>query len=237
LHRTQRLDAAGLSNLLSEQRMKVASAMPVNLGGDPNVQGLRSVTVAPMAAKESKTAWWPLLLLLAAVVGFLAYTLSHEKTGTHAAAPVLEQVKLCGGDTLNLMKGSFNYNVARYLVEGSNSDLPKTFIFDNLNFDSATTNLTPPSRQTVNDLIVVLKSCPSAQVQLDGYTDNTGEPASNLTLSQNRASAIRDMLAAGGIAPERMATAGYGQERPIASNDTEEGKARNRRTEMVVLRR
>jgi outer membrane protein OmpA-like peptidoglycan-associated protein len=135
------------------------------------------------------------------------------------------------------MSGSFNYNVARYLVEGSDSELPKTFVFDNLNFDSATTNLTPPSRQTVNDLVVILKSCPNAQVQLAGHTDNTGDPASNQTLSQNRAGAIKDMLVAGGIAPERMTTVGYGQDRPIATNDTEDGKARNRRTELVVLKR
>jgi OmpA-OmpF porin, OOP family len=189
-------------------------------------------------AVQKSTTWWPLLLLLALALGLILYTLLRGKpAAAPAAAAALEQVQLCGGDTLSLMRGSFNYNLAHYLADGNNAELPKTFIFDNLNFDSDTTNLTPPSRQTVNDLVTIMKSCPSAQVQLVGYTDNTGDPANNLTLSQNRAIAIRDMLAAGGISADRMSTAGYGQDKPIAPNDTEEGRARNRRTELVVLKR
>jgi len=236
---TQGLNPASLANLLTTQKNSIASAMPAglaNLNAPSDVEGLRSVTVAPMVVQESRRAWWPLLLLALAGLGLLAYLFGRSRPAAPTVA-AYEQVKLCGGDTLNLMSGSFNYNVARYLVEGSDSELPKTFVFDNLNFDSATTNLTPPSRQTVNDLVVVLKSCPNAQVQLAGYTDNTGDPASNQALSQNRAGAIKDMLVAGGIAPERMTTVGYGQDRPIASNDTEDGKARNRRTELVVLKR
>lgn len=70
-----------------------------------------------------------------------------------------------------------------------------------------------------------------------GHTDNTGDATSNVTLSQNRANAVRDMLVNGEVSADRMTTAGYGQDRPIAFNDTEEGKARNRRTELVVLKR
>jgi len=237
LRTTQGLNATGLASLLAGQKAAIASAVPAglaNLTGDYDVQGLRSVTVAPMTVQESKTRWWPLLLLLAGVLGLLLYLFGRGKPTAPAVAS-LEQVRLCGGDTLSLMNGSFNYNLARFLVQGNNTELPKTFVFDNLNFDSDTTNLTPPSHQTVNDLVTILKSCPNTQVQLVGYTDNTGDAASNMTLSQNRATAIRDMLAAGGISADRMTTAGYGQDRPIASNDTEDGKARNRRTELVVV--
>jgi OmpA-OmpF porin, OOP family len=238
LRTTQGLDSTGLSNLLAGQKATIASAIPAGLANsldEYNIQGLRSVTVTPTAVQKSRS-WWSLFLLLALALGLILYALLRGKPAAPVAA-VSEQVKLCGGDTLSLMRGSFNYNLARYLVEGSNAALPKTFVFDNLNFDSDTTTLTPPSHQTVNDLITVLKSCPTAQVQLVGYTDNTGDPAINLTLSQNRANAIRDMLAAGGISLDRMTTAGYGQDRPIASNDTDEGRARNRRTELVVLNR
>lgn len=244
LRSTQNLSPTQLASLLSSQKSTVATAMPAglrHLTTDYDVQGLRSVTLTPMAVQETAKGmrWWPLLLVLAGLLGLLAYLFGRGKPNVAAipATPAMQEVKLCGGNTLSLMSGSFNYNLAHYLVDGSNSDLPKTFVFDNLNFDSATTNLTPESRQTVDDLITILKACPDAQVQLAGHTDNTGDAAANQTLSTNRAIAIKDMLVAGGISPDRMTTIGYGEDRPVASNDTDEGKARNRRTELVVLKR
>ena len=164
--------------------------------------------------------------------------------GKYAAAPItlapapaaIEQVKLCGGETAPLTTGSFNYNLANYLAGGTDTDLPKTFVFDNLNFDTATTNLTPASKQTVDDLIIILKACPTAQVQLAGHTDNTGDPDANKKLSVDRAEAIKALLVAGVIDESRITTAGWGQEKPIATNDTEEGKAKNRRTELIVTK-
>jgi len=195
------------------------------------------VTVAPIAAPRSGLArWWPLLLLLLGLIWLLAWLFGRGKPeGPTVAA--LEQVTLCGGESASLLNGSFNYNLAHYLTEPGGDGLPKTFVFDNLNFDSATTNLTPTSQQTVTDLIVILKACPNAQVQLAGFTDNTGDPAANQVLSTNRATAIQRLLVAGGVGADRVTTIGYGQEKPIASNDTEEGKARNRRTELTVLKK
>jgi OmpA-OmpF porin, OOP family len=239
---TQNLNPSQLASMLSSQRSIITSAMPsglTNLTGAHDVQGLRSVTLAPMAVEEAEKGknWWPLLLLLAGALGLLWYLFGRGKPNVGNAAVTLEQVKLCSGNTLALTSGSFNYNLARYLAEGNNADLPRTFVFDNLNFDSATTNLTPASHQTVDDLVTILKACPSAQVQLAGYTDNTGDAANNLALSTNRAVAIKDLLVAGGVSADRMTTIGYGQDRPLASNDTEDGKARNRRTELTVLKR
>jgi OmpA-OmpF porin, OOP family len=254
LRSSQNLNPTQLASLLSSQKSNINAAVPAGLRSltesdvrsevRPDVQGLRSVTVAPVAVPEPPRGmrWWPLLLLLAGLLGLLAYLFGRPRPNVAATpppvpVPAMQDVKLCSGNTLSLMSGSFNYNLARYLVDGSNTDLPKTFVFDNLNFDSATTNLTPPSRQTVDDLITIMKACPDAQVQLAGHTDNTGDPAANETLSTNRAVAIKDMLVAGGISPDRITTIGYGQDKPIASNDTEDGKARNRRTELVVLKR
>jgi OmpA-OmpF porin, OOP family len=242
LRSTQGLNPTGLANLLTGQKPYIASALPPNLShlaSGIDVQGLQSVTVTPQAA-QSGSKWWPLLLLLVAGLGLLLYLLGRKPPAAipppvaSLTAPV-EQVKLCGGETVPLTSGSFNYNLAHFLAGASTGDLPKTFVFDHLNFDTGTTNLTPASRQTVNDLITILKACPTAQVQLAGHTDNTGDPAANQTLSMERATAIQAMLVAAGVAPERLTTAGYGEDKPVASNDTEEGKARNRRTELIVL--
>jgi OmpA-OmpF porin, OOP family len=246
LRSTQGLNPTGLANLLTSQKPYIASALPSSLShlaSGADVSGLQSVTIAPAAA-QSGSKWWPLLLLLVAGLGLLLYLLGRRPPAVTppvvnapaVVAPTREQVKLCGGETAPLTTGSFNYNLANFLA-GEGGDLPKTFVFDNLNFDTGTTNLTPASKQTVDDLIIILKACPTAQVQLAGHTDNTGDPAANQTLSTERAAAIQSMLVAAGVAPERLTTAGYGQDKPVASNDTEEGKARNRRTELIVLQK
>ena len=110
----------------------------------------------------------------------------------------------------------------------------RTFVFDDLNFDSASTNLTPDSVNTLGDLVAIMKAFPSAQFRLDGHTDSTGDAGANKTLSQQRADAVKSRMVASGIDAARIATGGWGQEKPIASNDSEDGKAKNRRTELVV---
>jgi hypothetical protein len=73
------------------------------------------------------------------------------------------------------------------------------------------------------------------RVARDGPGDNTGDAAANKQLSLDRAKAVRDTMIANGVDAARLDYAGFGQERPIASNDTEDGRARNRRTELVVV--
>jgi outer membrane protein OmpA-like peptidoglycan-associated protein len=72
---------------------------------------------------------------------------------------------------------------------------------------------------------------------LEGHTDNTGDPAANKQLSLDRASAIKDLLVQGGVESSRISTDGWGPEKPIASNETDEGRAKNRRTELIVTKR
>jgi outer membrane protein OmpA-like peptidoglycan-associated protein len=154
-----------------------------------------------------------------------------------AAAPAAEglaSITLPGGASIQVKPGGFRFNLAKYLANTADTTVPRTFIFDDLNFDSASTNLTPESLETLNQLILIMKAYPTAQFRLDGHTDSTGDAAANKTLSQQRADAVKARMTAGGIDAGRMSTAGWGQEKPIASNDTEEGKARNRRTELVV---
>jgi outer membrane protein OmpA-like peptidoglycan-associated protein len=159
-------------------------------------------------------------------------TLAQQASST--AKDAMSRVDLPGGTGISVPQGSINYNLARFLADKSATDVPKTFVFDHLNFDSATTHLTPASVATVNDLATVLKAYPSAQVQLVGHTDNTGSAAANQTLSLDRANAVKETLVAQGVGADRISTAGYGQDRPVASNDSEAGRAQNRRLELTV---
>jgi K(+)-stimulated pyrophosphate-energized sodium pump len=148
----------------------------------------------------------------------------------------LSNIHLPGGANIAVPTGSMNYNLANFLADGSQT-APHTFVFDHLNFETASTQLTPDSQGTVTSLSQILKAYPNAQVQLSGHTDNTGAADANQKLSLDRANSIKEMLVSSGIAPDRIATGGYGQDRPIASNDTEEGRAKNRRTELTVTQK
>jgi outer membrane protein OmpA-like peptidoglycan-associated protein len=115
-------------------------------------------------------------------------------------------------------EGSIGYTVAKFLE--SNAPAPKTFIFDNLNYDTASNALTPESQPTVAALTAILKAYPNVQGRVVGYTDNQGDPAANKTLSDARATTVKNALVAGGIAAGRIETAGMGEANPVADNAT-----------------
>ena len=150
----------------------------------------------------------------------------------HAARKAIWRALPYRGAHITLPQGSINYNLATYL--GSTAPVPKTFVFDHLNFDSSSTNVTPDSVSTVNNLSAILKAYPNSTVQLAGYTDNTGNPQDNRRLSQDRANAVKGMLAERGVNSDRVAAVGLGEDHPIAPNDTEDGRAKNRRLELTV---
>jgi len=81
-----------------------------------------------------------------------------------------------------------------------------------------------------------MKKNPDLKVAVVGYTDNTGDFKYNLQLSQRRAKSLVDALIAGGVASDRLAAVGVGPLNPVATNDTTEGRAQNRRVELVLIR-
>ena len=83
----------------------------------------------------------------------------------------------------------------------------------------------------------MLKDNPTLKIQINGHTDNSGKPADNIRLSEDRARSVTSYLIAKGIAPARLSSKGWGDTQPIADNSTPEGRAKNRRTELKVLSR
>jgi len=80
-----------------------------------------------------------------------------------------------------------------------------------------------------------LKSRPSIKLGVYGHTDSKGFPGNNLKLSKDRAAAVRNYLLGKGIAPTRLVSEGFGQTKPVATNDTEDGRSQNRRVEFKIL--
>jgi len=102
-----------------------------------------------------------------------------------------------------------------------------------VNFDTGKATIKPDSAQTLDDAAAALKVAATLRVEVAGHTDNVGTPEANQRLSQGRAQAVMAALVERGIKADRMTAKGYGQTTPIADNRTEEGRARNRRVELV----
>lgn len=144
-------------------------------------------------------------------------------------------VALPGGGSINVPQGSIGYSLANFL--GSSAPAPKTFVFDNLNYDTASHALTAESQPTVAAITAILKAYPNAAVRVVGYTDNQGGAAANKVLSDQRAATVKSQLVAGGVAADRIESSGMGEANPIADNGTDAGRATNRRTELVVIKK
>lgn len=102
-----------------------------------------------------------------------------------------------------------------------------------LNFDTGSANLQASSASQLDQVAAMLKSAPALNIEIGGHTDNVGDAAANQKLSQARAAAVVAALTTRGIAASRITAKGYGATAPIADNRTEDGRAKNRRVELV----
>lgn len=106
---------------------------------------------------------------------------------------------------------------------------------DDITFATDSARLTPAIRANLRALAAHLQKYPNSTVQVIGHTDNTGSAAHNLDLSRQRAAAVTQVLVNNGIAAGRISAVGKGEDVPVASNLTPEGRAQNRRVEIVIL--
>jgi len=241
------LDASGLSALLGSERASLLSALPAGIGALLGVKdSVGAGTRAAVAARPGLGNWWPALLAGLAALAFLFFLVNRgrqpevasTRMDTPSAAPrQLASITLPDGTRLSVGEGGSVHRLNIYLADPAATDLPKRFVFDDLNFESGSTQLTPDGQRALSSLLAVLKAYPSVRVVLEGHTDATGDAAANKTLSQQRAEAVKQMLVDGGVAADRIGAQGYGQERPVADNDSDAGRARNRRLELVVTQR
>ncbi len=102
-----------------------------------------------------------------------------------------------------------------------------------INFDTDKSTLKADGKEAVAEIAKTMDADKDLKISINGYTDNTGSAEHNLKLSQARAETVKEELVRSGIAADRLSAKGYGQETPIADNSTEEGKAQNRRVELV----
>jgi outer membrane protein OmpA-like peptidoglycan-associated protein len=163
-----------------------------------------------------------------------------------------------GNYIITLPKGknyAFNVNRRGYLFYSENFALSKeegdtafhmdiplqpieanaAIVLRNIFFDPNKFELRPESEAELKQVVQLLKDNPGVHIQISGHTDNSGRPAENQTLSENRARAVTNFLVARGIAAGRLSFKGFGDTKPVADNAIPEGRAKNRRTELTVV--
>jgi outer membrane protein OmpA-like peptidoglycan-associated protein len=102
-----------------------------------------------------------------------------------------------------------------------------------INFDTDKTAIKPDAQPTIAEIVKLMTDNPGVKLEVQGHTDNQGDAAHNMTLSSGRANSVVGALMAAGIPLDRLSPKGYGQTKPIADNGTEDGRAKNRRVELV----
>jgi len=113
---------------------------------------------------------------------------------------------------------------------------PKPIVLRNLFFETGSSILLPNSDSEIQLLHTLLNEEPNIKIEIIGHTDDVGETTDNLKLSEDRALAVKKALVAKGSSGDRIKTSGMGEASPIDTNDTEEGRANNRRTEFIIIR-
>jgi OOP family OmpA-OmpF porin len=111
----------------------------------------------------------------------------------------------------------------------------RTVTLQGVVFATGKSALTPQSEAVLQDVAKQLAASPDVRVQVSGYTDNTGSRAANLRLSQARAATVERFLEANGVSPAQVTSKGFGPDKPVASNKTAAGRAKNRRVELIRI--
>ena len=120
-------------------------------------------------------------------------------------------------------------------VDATGCVITQTIVLRAVNFVYNSDALTEPSKATLNDVYAALSSQPDLKLEIGGHTDSKGADGYNLALSQRRANAVRAYLISKGGKPDNITAKGYGETRPISSNDSPEGRADNRRVEFRLM--
>jgi len=262
MHASRALNTSSLANMLTAEGPNLQKYLPAGFLSNlsSTFSGATSKAVAAERVVEDKvkgTNWMAIVGVLVAllVVWFVYRALQGSKVSTtpvstaatNAANTVSDaansawaslgaffKTKLPDGTELNIPQ----YGVENKLIQFLNSSQPVDpatwFDFDRLLFDTGSATLQPASNDQLHSVAAILAAYPEVKIKIGGYTDNTGDQAANLKLSQDRADSVKAELQKLGVAPDRMEAQGYGEDHPVADNSTDEGRQKNRRISLRV---
>lgn len=165
-------------------------------------------------------------------------TLVSESRTVASHLGVFFKKRLPGGVELNIPEQGIENNLIKFIEDPTKSvDKTTWFNFDRIIFETGSSRLRGASLEQTENLASILKAYPDVNLKIGGYTDNTGDSVNNLKLSDERAKAVKAAIENEGVSQERLEAEGYGNAFPVASNETEEGRTRNRRISVRVIKK
>ena len=249
LVREGHLNASGLKDLVMREFDGVRSLLPS--GFSDLMKGTQASTPAsttsarPIAlgtvTEPSSRNWLWLIPALLILFPLLYWGWSRFRP------PTAEAVVPLGNFVTRTLPNNMSLNIPQYGMESQllgfiqdpsrGVDRNLWINYDRLLFNTDSATLRPESGEQLRNIAAILIAYPNVHVKIGGYTDNTGDAASNLKLSQDRADGVMAELGTLGVSPDRMEAQGYGEQYPVADNSTSEGRARNRRIAMNVTQK
>ena len=266
MHASGSLSTNALGSMLSAEGPNLQKYLPTGfLGGlSSATSGVASRAIAAEHAVEEKAKgmnWMAVLGVIVAllVVWFVYRALQGSNVDTKpvttaatnamnsatntanaawAALGSFFKTTLPDGTELNIPQYGVENKLLQFLQDNSKPvDKDTWFDFDRLLFDTGQATLQPASDEQLHNIAAILKAYPNVKIKIGGYTDNTGDKAANLKLSQDRANNVMAELEKMGIAPNRLEAQGYGEDHPVADNSTDEGRQKNRRISLRVTQK
>lgn len=143
--------------------------------------------------------------------------------------------KLPNGDSIDIPKGGFE-NKFLNALSINEAESGRHFIFDRVYFKTGSSELNANSENQISSILAILRAYPDFSVLLRGHTDNTGSAETNKKLSFERAYELKNQLVESGINESRLTVQGMGSSEPVADNSTKEGRSKNRRIDISVIR-
>jgi outer membrane protein OmpA-like peptidoglycan-associated protein len=238
---TNNTNAGGLASSLESHKSQILAALPTGLSSIASLTGLSSMSGTTRSAMSSSSDGsrkgmkflLPLLLALI-VIGLLIWFFSrgcnsdsasvstNDTTQTHvdttmATGPVSIKVKLPDGTELDAYKGGMEDQLVTFLMTdysklGEDSLKKIWFDFDDLTFKTGSAEITPESQHQINNIVAILKAFPKSNIKIGGYTDKTGDEATNKKLSADRAQAVKAALDKMDMAKQVTGAEGYGSD-------------------------
>ena len=260
----ENLDAAGLGRRLTAERTPLVAVLPANLSsllstdedparlGVPAAAGVRDAndrtTVEPtrkasgLSSGTSLNTWIAAAVFAMLALGALYALLGRQTRGTEGTpgaigtAGYLARV-LPDGTSLRFPAESTEAKLLGFVETKAPVERETWYEFDRITFETESATLRPQSREQLANVAAILKAYPPVRIKIGGYTDNSGDAAANLRLSQARAESVMNGLRDMGVTTSRLEAEGYGDQHPVADNGTAEGRARNRRVALRVTER
>ncbi|WWO99785.1 MAG: OmpA family protein [Candidatus Dasytiphilus stammeri] len=217
------------------------------LPNNRNKKNCNPILAQEIIKQRKNLFWWliPLLILILMILWYFHHSdkkqynqhnIPTSSSDTSIFTTNTTNIILPNGASINIGDDTVEMKLLSFIKNPWNiSSNHMWFDLDRIFFESGEKNPQIDAKMQLNNIAAILKAYPNVKIKIGGYTDSIGSIEQNQILSQARAEGIKKELIKLNIPSERLVAEGYGEKHPIASNDTEEGRAKNRRVSIRII--